>query len=93
MNKAPACCGEVVSNFAGGKDFWYCRGCKKEVIENDDFQTGDYVFLIDRSSSWWRRFVKVTDVIFVMGEILVEVESDTGEKNTFNSNKVRKKLS
>lgn len=29
----PKCCGEVVSNTVGGKDFYYCRGCKKEVYE------------------------------------------------------------
>lgn len=26
----PVCCGEVVSNSAGGKDFYFCRGCKRE---------------------------------------------------------------
>jgi predicted Zn-ribbon and HTH transcriptional regulator len=26
----PTCCGEVVKNQAGGQEFFYCRGCKKE---------------------------------------------------------------
>ena len=31
-NKKPKCCGEVIANSAGGKDFWFCRGCKNEVL-------------------------------------------------------------
>lgn len=27
------CCGEVIKNTAMGKDFYYCRGCKKEVLD------------------------------------------------------------
>lgn len=30
--KVPECCGKVVWNTAGGKDFWYCRGCMEEVV-------------------------------------------------------------
>lgn len=30
----PTCCGEVVLNTVMGKDFYYCRECKKEVIES-----------------------------------------------------------
>lgn len=29
----PNCCGEVIKNQAGGIEFFYCRGCKKEVDE------------------------------------------------------------
>lgn len=28
-----ACCGEVVKNEVFGKEFYYCRGCKKEVMD------------------------------------------------------------
>ncbi len=28
---SPRCCGEVILNTAMGKDFYYCRECKKEV--------------------------------------------------------------
>ena len=32
--KPPAeCCGEVIVNSAGGKDFWVCRKCKQEIKE------------------------------------------------------------
>ncbi len=27
----PTCCGEIVKNTAGGKDFLVCRGCKQEI--------------------------------------------------------------
>lgn len=27
------CCGEIIRNTALGKDFYVCRGCKKEVTE------------------------------------------------------------
>lgn len=33
-NNTPICCGEVVLATAGGKNYYYCRGCKKEVHEN-----------------------------------------------------------
>lgn len=26
------CCGEVIKNTALGKDFYYCRGCKQELV-------------------------------------------------------------
>lgn len=29
--KQLTCCGEVIKNSAMGTEFWYCRGCKKEV--------------------------------------------------------------
>jgi hypothetical protein len=32
----PKCCGEVVKNSANGKEFFYCRQCKKEVAEQKD---------------------------------------------------------
>ena len=28
------CCGEVIKNQVAGKEFYFCRGCKKEVEEN-----------------------------------------------------------
>lgn len=27
----PKCCGEVITNTVNNKEFYYCRGCKKEV--------------------------------------------------------------
>lgn len=36
----PKCCGEVITNTAGGNDFYYCRDCKLEVKilrQNDQF--------------------------------------------------------
>lgn len=37
----PTCCGEVVLNSVAGKDFWYCRGCKKEVFNNNLIEVSD----------------------------------------------------
>lgn len=31
LSRTPDCCGEVITNIACGKEFFYCRGCKKEV--------------------------------------------------------------
>lgn len=39
MNK-PNCCGEVIENTAMGKAFFYCRGCKSEV-SNEEYHVVD----------------------------------------------------
>lgn len=35
----PVCCGEVVKNTAMGKEFWFCKGCRKEVKEYNKANT------------------------------------------------------
>jgi len=37
----PTCCGEVVESSAMGKSFFYCRGCKTEVVEKVDTNPTD----------------------------------------------------
>jgi hypothetical protein len=53
------CCGEVVKNSVNGKEFYYCRGCKKEVVDsyrqvlgnNPDESDCDCAYVL--SHAWW----------------------------------------
>lgn len=45
----PTCCGEVIKNTAGGKDFYFCRGCKQEPGES---RGAIAALMLEASKAW-----------------------------------------